>query len=250
MPELQAIPVTGMGEVRTGDSLAEKIVAALRRRRKRLRKGDILVVTHKVVSKAEGRVVPLERVKPSARTRRWARRHGLNPRVVELALTESRRVVRQGRGVLITQTRQGFVCANSGVDLSNVDGGRSAVLLPRAPDRSAAALHRALRRRLRLWVPVIITDSFGRPWREGLTQVAVGVAGMRAFRDFRGQRDPHGYCLRASVEAVADELAGLGALLGGKLARIPVCIVRGYPYPRGRGGARTLVRPAAKDLFR
>lgn len=250
MPELRVIPVMGIGEVRGGDSLAEKILAALRRCRKRLRKGDILVVTHKVVSKAEGWVVPLERVKPSARARQWARRHGLDPRLVELALRESRRVVRQRRGRLITETRQGFVCANSGVDLSNVDGGQSATLLPRDPDRSAAALHGALRRKLRLSVPVIITDSFGRPWRIGLTQAAVGLAGMKAVRDFRGQRDPYRYRLRASVEAVADELAGLGALVGGKLARIPVCIVRGYDYPRGRGGARALVRPAAEDLFR
>ncbi len=250
MPELRVIPVTGMGEVKPGDSLAEKILSALKQRKKRLRKGDILVVTHKVVSKAEGQMVARPRVKASARAQRWARRHRLDARVVELALSQSRRVVRQRRGLLITQTRHGFICANSGVDLSNVDGGQSAVVLPRDPDRSAAALHRALRRKLRLFIPVIVTDSFGRPWREGLTQVAVGVAGMKVFRDFRGRRDPYGYRLRASLEAEADEIAGLGGLVGGKLSRVPVCIVRGHPYQRGRGRARELIRPPGRDLFR
>lgn len=250
MGELRAIPVRGIGEIKAGDSLAEKILAALKRQRRRLIRGDILVVTHKVVSKAEGRVVPLAQVRPSARARRWARRHGLDARVAELALSQSRRIVRMRRGILITETRHGFVCANSGVDLSNVDGGTSAVLLPRDPDRSAAVLHRALKRKLRLSIPVIIADSFGRPWREGLCQVAVGVAGMNAFRDFRGRRDPCGYRLRVTLEAVADELAGLAGLAGDKLSRTPACIVRGFPYRGGRGRARDLIRPRGRDLFR
>lgn len=250
MGELRAIPVGRIGEIAPGDSLAEKILAALRRQRRRLERGDILVVTHKIVSKAEGQVVPLAAVSPSTRARRWARRHGHDPRLVELALRQSRRVVRRRRGVLITQTRHGFVCANSGVDLSNVDGGHSAALLPRDPDRSAAALHRALKRKLGFAVPVLITDSFGRPWRQGLTEVAVGLAGMKAFRDFRGRRDPYGYRLRVTLEAAADELACLAGLAGGKLARTPVCIIRGFSYPRGRGRARDLIRPRRRDLFR
>lgn len=250
MGELRAIPVRGIGVIQPGDSLAEKVLAALKQQRCRLVQGDILVVTHKVVSKAEGRIVPLSTVKPSARARRWARRHGRNARVVELALSESRRVVRMRRGVLLTEIRQGFVCANSGVDLSNVDGGKSALLLPRDPDRSAAVLHRALKRKLGFSVPVIITDSFGRPWREGLCEVAVGVAGMKVFRDFRGQRDRHGYRLRVTLEAVADELACMAGLAGDKFSATPACIVRGFAYPRGRGCARALVRARARDLFR
>ncbi|MFQ5776405.1 MAG: coenzyme F420-0:L-glutamate ligase [Terriglobia bacterium] len=250
MGELRAIPIRGIGEIRPGDSLADKMLAALKRQRCRLARGDILVVTHKVVSKAEGCIVPLARVRPSARARRWARRHGRDPRVAELALSESRRVVRMRRGVLLTETHQGFVCANAGVDLSNVDGGKSAVLLPRNPDRSAAVLHRALKRKLRLSIPVVITDSFGRPWREGLCEVAVGVAGMKVFRDFRGQRDRHGYRLRATLEAVADELACVAGLAGGKFSGTPAYIVRGFAYPRGRGRARDLVRPRARNLFR
>jgi len=250
MGELRAIPVRGLGEIRAGDSLAEKIVAALRRQRLHLEAGDILIVTHKVVSKAEGRVVRLRRVKPSRPAERWARRYGLDARVVELALRESRRVVRMQHGALITETAHGLVCANSGVDVSNVDGGKSAVLLPEDADASAARLREEIKKKMRRDIAVLITDSFGRPWRQGLCQVAIGVAGMKATRDFRGRRDPLGYKLRVTEEAVADELAALGALSGDKLSRTPVCVVRGFRYPRGQGRARDLVRPARQDLFR
>jgi coenzyme F420-0:L-glutamate ligase/coenzyme F420-1:gamma-L-glutamate ligase len=250
MAELRAIPVRGIGEIRPGDDLAEVILLALRRQGLKLERGDILVVTHKIVSKAEGQIVPLADVRPAKAARRWARRHGSDARVVELALSQARRVVRMQRGVLITQTRHGLVCANSGVDLSNVDGGKSAVLLPADPDRSADRLHRALYDRLGVRVPVIITDSFGRPWRHGLTEVAIGVAGMKVFRDYRGRRDRTGYKLRATLEAVADELAAMASLAGGKLSRTPACIIRGFRFERGAGRARDLVRPAAEDLFR
>jgi coenzyme F420-0:L-glutamate ligase/coenzyme F420-1:gamma-L-glutamate ligase len=189
-------------------------------------------------------------VRPSEQTRRWAKRHKLDARVVELGLRESRRIVRKKHGVLITETRHGLVCANSGVDVSNVDGGRSAVLLPRNSDASAEKLYRALKKNLGFPVPVIISDSFGRAWREGLTEVAIGLAGMRAFRDYRGQRDEHGYALRVSVEAVADELACAAGLACSKLGHLPACIIRGFAVPSGRGHACDLIRPAARDLFR
>lgn len=247
---MQVIPVRFADEIRPGDSLVEKLLRALRHPRLSLRRGDILIIKHKIVSKAEGRLVELKEIKPSAGSRAWARRYGLDPRVTELALAESQRIVRRKRGVLITETRQGLICANSGVDVSNVDGGRQALLLPKDPDRSAATLHRQLKKRLQLSIPVIMTDSFGRPWREGLTEVAIGVAGMQALHDFRGKRDPHGYPLRISIEAVADELACAAGLVCGKLARTPACIVRGFEYRRGRGSAGDLIRPAASDLFR
>jgi len=167
--ELRIIPVPLAGEIRPGDSLAEKLLQVLKHPKRKLRKGDILVVKHKIVSKAEGQFVDLGVVKPSASSRTWARLYQLDPRVIELALVQSKRVVRRRRGVLISETRHGLVCANAGVDVSNVDGGRHALLLPHDPDRSAARLHRELKKRLKLSVPVIITDSFGRPWREGLT---------------------------------------------------------------------------------
>ncbi len=251
--EVRSIPVRGIGEIKAGDSLADVILAALARQKYRLASGDILVVTHKIVSKAEGNIVPLATIRPSGEARRWARRYGYDPRVVELALAQSRRIVRQRHGILITETRHGdtgLVCANSGVDLSNVDGGNSAALLPPEPDRSAANLHRAIKIKTRLHIPIVITDSFGRPWREGLTEVAIGVAGMRALRDFCGRRDPYGYRLRVTLEAVADELACAAGLACGKLSRHPVCVIRGFAYPRGRGRARDLIRSPARDLFR
>src|SRR6266853_1960946 len=192
----------------------------------------------------------LAEIRPSEDSVSWAQNYGLDARVVELALREGRSVVLRKHGVLITETSHGLVCANSGVDVSNVDGGRHALLLPEDPDRSAAQLRRQIKKFTGLAVPVIISDSFGRAWREGLTEVAIGVAGMKPMRDDRGRRDPQGYRLRVSVEAVADELACAAGLVCGKLNRPPACIVRGYRYPTGRGSARDLLRPAGSDLFR
>jgi coenzyme F420-0:L-glutamate ligase/coenzyme F420-1:gamma-L-glutamate ligase len=247
---LEIVPIPFSQEIRPGDSLVEKLLEAMRRSRLSLKSGDILIVKHKIVSKAEGQLVELEKIKPSPSSRTWARRYKVDARVIELALAQSRRVVRRKRGVLITETRHGLVCANSGVDVSNVDGGRHALLLPKNPDASAARLHRGLKKKLRVSVPVIITDSFGRPWREGLTEAAIGVAGMQAVHDYRGERDPRGYPLRVSIEAVADELACAAGLVCGKLARTPACIVRGFKYRPAPGRARDLIRPAAADLFR
>jgi coenzyme F420-0:L-glutamate ligase / coenzyme F420-1:gamma-L-glutamate ligase len=248
--ELRILPIPFADEVRPGDSLTDKLLQALKHLKLSPREGDILIVKHKIVSKAEGQLVPLNKIRPSPSSRAWARRYKLDARVTEVALAESKRIVRRKRGVLITQTRHGLICANSGVDASNVDGGSHALLLPKDPDRSAAQLHRELKKRLRLSIPVIISDSFGRPWREGLTEVAIGVAGMQALHDYRGDRDPHGYPLRVTLEAVADELACAAGLVCGKLARTPACIIRGFDYRPGRGRARDLIRPAATDLFR
>jgi coenzyme F420-0:L-glutamate ligase/coenzyme F420-1:gamma-L-glutamate ligase len=248
--ELRIIPVPFPDEVRAEDSVADKLIAAVKRRRIRLQSGDILVVKHKIVSKAEGQFAALDGIRPSAESKKWARKYKLDARVVELALSLSKRIVRRENGVLITETAHGFVCANSGVDVSNVDGGKHALLLPEDSDRSAAQIHIALKKHCKLHIPVIITDTFGRPWREGLTEVAIGVAGMKAIHDFRGKRDPHGYPLRVSIEAVADELACAAGLVCGKLARTPACIIRGYRYQPAKGSAHDLLRPAATDLFR
>jgi len=248
MPELRAIPVEGIGEVRPGDDIATLVLTATKRRK--LEGGDVLVITHKIVSKAEGLIVPLESVRPTRNAQLWAEKFKLDPRITQTALDESHRVVKRGHGVTITETPHGFVCANSGVDASNVDGGHSVVLLPREPDRSAQNIYRALKNRLGFPVPVIISDSFGRAWREGLTEVAIGLAGMKAFRDSRGAPDPYGYKLKVTLEAVADELASMAGLACGKLTRIPACIIRGYAYQPGRGRARDLIRPADRDMFR
>lgn len=246
---IQGIPVIGIGEVAKGDSIADLVIHALARGGLRLHDGDILVVKHKIVSKAEGSAVELRTVSPSAAARRFGAKNGLDPHVIELALREAKRIVRKEH-VLITETAHGFVCANSGVDVSNVDGGRTAVLLPVNPDRSAARIMRKLKQRTGLHIPVIIADSFGRPWREGLHEVAIGLAGMHPMQDYRGQADAFGYKMHSSEECVADELASLAGLVCGKNNAIPACIIRGYRYRRGKGTARQIVRPAANDLFR
>jgi coenzyme F420-0:L-glutamate ligase/coenzyme F420-1:gamma-L-glutamate ligase len=247
--ELRALPVLSIRDVFAGDSIADLVVDALALGGLRLHEGDILVVKHKIVSKAEGRTVVLDSVKPSAAARRFAKTNGVDARVVELALREAKRVVRN-KHILITETQHGLVCANSGVDVSNVDGGKTAVLLPTDADRSAARIHRQLKKRTGLYIPVIIADSFGRPWREGLCDVAIGVTGMKVIHDYRGKRDPYGYKMHATEEAAADELASVAGLVCGKDSRVPACIIRGYRYRRGSGSARQLVRPAEKDLFR
>jgi coenzyme F420-0:L-glutamate ligase / coenzyme F420-1:gamma-L-glutamate ligase len=248
--EIQIIPIFLREEIQPGDHLGNKLLSALRRLKIWLRSGDILIIKHKVVSKAEGRLVDLLTIRPSAASLAWGKQYALDPRVIALALRECRSIIRRKNGVLITETRHGFICANSGIDVSNVNGGGHALLLPEEPDRSAARLHREIKKRTGLKIPVIITDSFGRPWREGLVDLTIGIAGMKPLRDDRGRRDPHGYELRVSLEAVADELAAAAALVCGKLNRTPACIVRGFPYDPRPGRTRDLLRPAVSDLFR
>jgi len=247
---LRVIGIPIAEEITSSDSLAEKLLQSLRQHNLTCEPGDILIVKHKIVSKAEGRIVDLATIKPSSHSRAWAKQHNLDARVIELALRESRAIIRRKNGVLITETHHGFICANSGVDVSNVDGGHHALLLPVDPDCSAAKLHRELKKRTGFAIPVLITDTFGRPWREGLVDFCIGIAGMKALRDDRGRRDPHGYTLHASLEAVADELACAAGLVCGKLNRTPACIIRGFPFEPSRGRTRDLLRPKANDLFR
>ena len=248
-PELRIIGVGGLPEVGRGADLSALIQRAAEGQGTPLEAGDVVLVTQKIVSKAEGRVAALADVEPGPEAVRLAAETEKDPRLVELILRESRRIVRQTGPVLITETHQGFVCANAGIDGSNVGQGVVS-LLPKDPDSSAAGIRAGLRERTGLELPVIISDTFGRPWREGHTNVAVGVAGMALFADYVGQTDPHGYELRVSSLAVADELAAAAELVMGKLSRVPVAIVRGYEYPQGCGAARDIVRPPERDLFR
>jgi coenzyme F420-0:L-glutamate ligase/coenzyme F420-1:gamma-L-glutamate ligase len=250
VPQLQVIGLVGLPEVRPGDDLPSLIIEAARAQGTGVRDGDVLVVTQKVVSKAEGCLVDLAEVQPSERAREVAKATGRDPRLVEVILRESRRIVRQEGQVIITETKHGFVCANAGVDASNVGGGDLVALLPEDPDRSAESIRQAVQEMTGVAVAVIISDTFGRPWREGHTNVAVGVAGMSPVRDYVGQRDPFGYELRVSTMAVADELAGAAEPVMGKLSRIPVAIVRGLAFEPGAGTARELIRPPERDLFR
>jgi coenzyme F420-0:L-glutamate ligase/coenzyme F420-1:gamma-L-glutamate ligase len=248
--QVQIIGVAGMPEVRPGDDLAALILEATRGQGADVEDGDVLVVTQKIVSKAEGRLVDLCQVEPSARAQEMAARMGKDARLLEVILRESQRIVRQERGVIICETKHGFVCANAGVDTSNVGGGVVA-LLPENPDESAERIRAAIQEeRAGASVAVIISDTFGRPWREGHTNVAIGVAGMSPVKDYVGQTDPHGYVLRVSTMAVADELAAAAELVMEKLSRVPVAIVRGFDYQQGEGSARGLIRPRERDLFR
>jgi coenzyme F420-0:L-glutamate ligase / coenzyme F420-1:gamma-L-glutamate ligase len=242
---VRVLPVEGIPEVRPGDDLAALVAEAAD-----VRADDIVVVTHKIVSKAEGRLVDLRTVEPSALAKAFAARHGKDPRQIEVVLRESRRIVRMDRGLIISETHHGFVCANAGVDASNVPGDEVVCLLPVDPDASSARLRETLAQRAGSDLAVIVSDSFGRPWRDGITNVAIGVAGMRSLVDYRGETDPHGFPLEASVLAVADELAAAAELVMGKTAGIPIAIVRGYPYERAAGTGRALIMPPERDLFR
>jgi coenzyme F420-0:L-glutamate ligase / coenzyme F420-1:gamma-L-glutamate ligase len=244
---LEIRPVRGIPEVRAGDDLPDLIARAAG---EDLRAGDILVVTHKIVSKAEGRLVDLRVVAPPAPERAFPPRYGRDPRQIEVVLRESRRVVRMDRGLIIAETHHGFVCANAGVDASNVPGDDTVCLLPVDPDASAKRLREALTARTGSDLAVIISDSFGRPWREGITNVAIGVAGMKPLADYRGRRDPYGYPLEASILAVADELAAAAELVMGKTEAIPAATIRNYPYKSAPGTASDLLMAPERDLFR
>ncbi len=248
--EVQVIGIAGMPEVRPGDDLAALILEAARGQGVEIEDGDVLVVTQKIVSKAEGRLVDLREVEPSPQAQEMAARTGKDARLLEVILRESRRIVRQERGVIICETKHGFVCANAGVDTSNVGGGVVA-LLPQNPDQSAERIRAAIQEeKAGISIAVIISDTFGRPWREGHTNVAIGLAGMSAMKDYVGQTDPHGYILRVSTMAVADELAAAAELVMEKLSRVPVAIVRGFDYQQAEGSGRELIRPQERDLFR
>jgi coenzyme F420-0:L-glutamate ligase/coenzyme F420-1:gamma-L-glutamate ligase len=240
---IEVLPVEGLPEIAEGDDLAEMIAAALE-----LRDGDVVCVAQKVVSKAEGRVVRLDEVEPSAEARRLAGRDG-DPRRLEVVLREAERVVRSRPPLVIAETKHGFVCAAAGVDASNAPAPDTVVLLPEDPDASAVRLRAALEELTGCSLGVIVTDTFGRSWRLGITNVAIGASGIEVLRDLRGVYDPAGYELHSTVIAIADEIAAAAELVMGKTARIPAAVVRGIDAA-GSGTAAELVMPAENDLFR
>lgn len=254
---ISIFPVDGIGEIRPGDDLGTIVGDAIQASAGMLHHGDIVIVTHKIVSKAEGRLVELATVTPSAMASQWAAEWDKDARQVEIVLREAKRIVRMHRGLIIAETKHGFICANAGVDASNA-GAETVCLLPDDPDASAAAIRCDLAARFfpeqaadAAPIGVIITDSFGRPWRNGIVNVAIGVAGMSPFADYRGQFDPDGYELRASVLAVADELASAAELVMHKVHQRPVAVVRNYAWEPGEehGTGEELVMPRERDLF-
>lgn len=251
--EIRLIALPGIPDIAPGDDLAAVILAALERAALRLEDGDVVVITQKIVSKAEGRAVPLAQITPSAKAVTLAEATAKDPRLVEIILRESRRLIRQRGGTLIMETHHGWICANAGVDRSNVGAAAEdiALLLPVDPDASARRIREALLAATGADVAVLITDTHGRPWREGTVNVAIGVAGMLPLADLRGQPDRYGYILRITIVARADELAAAAGLLMGQAAEgVPVVLIRGAEYPRGDGRAVEMQRPPERDLFR
>ena len=250
MRRVEIIGVEGLGEVEPGDPLGRLVAEVCARQGTALLDGDVLVVAQKIVSKSEGRAVDLRTVKPSGEASRLsAELDGKDPRLLELILRESRRIVARGRSTIVVETHHGFVCANAGIDLSNIGVDR-ALLLPKDPDGSARRIREEVQGLTGITVGVVITDTFGRPWRLGTTDVAIGVAGFDPLIDYRGGKDPYGYELKASVTAVADQIAGAAELVMGKTSHVPAAIVRGCELPQHDGSAQELIRPAADDLFR
>jgi coenzyme F420-0:L-glutamate ligase / coenzyme F420-1:gamma-L-glutamate ligase len=251
---VEVLALEGIPEVRSGDDLGGLILAALGRTAGALpvRNDDVLVVTQKIVSKAEGAVVDLTTIEPRPEAIAFAERWDRDARQIEVVLREARRVVRMANGLVITETRHGFVCANGGVDASNVGpaSGSIVTLLPDDPDASAARIREAVRDGAGADLPVIVSDSFGRPWRWGIVDVAIGVSGLEPLDDLRGTPDRDGRTMHATVRAVADELASAAELAFGKTAGRPVALVRGAAFSRGEGSIREVVMPPDFDLFR
>jgi coenzyme F420-0:L-glutamate ligase/coenzyme F420-1:gamma-L-glutamate ligase len=242
--------IEGIPIVNQGDDLARLIAGGIEKTGLKLQAGDIVVVCQKVVSKAEGRVVDLKTIAPSEFANSLAKRWEKDPRAVELVLRQTNRIVRNDRGVIIVETGQGWVCANAGVDESNSLTDGSAILLPEDPDASAARIRAGLKNLCGVDIAAVVTDTFGRPWRDGLTEICLGIAGMNPILDLRGTTDLGGRELQHTVVAIADELAAAAGLLMEKAAAVPAVLVRGYAYQPFDGSAKVLIRPAEADLFR
>jgi len=249
VPKIQVIGLPGIPEVKEGDDVALLISEALHKAEIRPAERDVFVVAQKIISKAEGRIVRLDSVEPSPRAHEWAAAYDKDPRVVEVVLRESKRIVRMERGILISETEHGFVCANAGVDTSNVEE-ETVALLPKDPDASARQIRSSLERSFGVKLAVIVSDTFGRPWREGLVNVALGVSGIAPLIDYRGQKDSHGRPMKVTVMAIADELAAAAELVMKKSAGIPVAIIRGFDYEAREATGRELIRATELDLFR
>ncbi|MGH9684242.1 MAG: coenzyme F420-0:L-glutamate ligase [Candidatus Acidiferrales bacterium] len=247
--EIRIFAVQGIPEIQPGNDLGAIIADSMRQSGLQPAGSDVVVVAQKIVSKAEGQIVQLDSIEPSARAEAWAKEVRRDPRVIELALREAVRVVRMARGVLIVETHHGFVCANGGVDVSNT-APETAILLPKDSDRSAERLRMHFEQACGVSMGVIISDTFGRPWREGLVNVAIGASGIAPLVDYRGVRDSAGRTLQATVMAVADELASAAELVMGKTNGTPVALIRGFAQRGTEASARNLLRPANQDLFR
>lgn len=246
---ISIIPIRVEKDVNTNDDLIELILSSINKERQKLHDNDILVITHKIISKAEGRLIPLNNIHSSKRARSIAIRHDKDPRIVEQILRESKRIVKIEHNIIIVETKHGFVCANAGVDQSNINS-NSVLLLPLNPDISATKIKVKIKRRIGRKIAVIITDTFGRPFREGQVNVAIGVSGLKPIIDYRGLRDTFGKELKVTEIAIADEIASAAELVMNKFSLIPIAIIRGFIYKNRNGSAKELIRKRKNDLFR
>jgi len=247
--ELKILAVPGIPEILPGLDLGEIIAQSTRKANLEIDPGDIFVVAQKIVSKAEGQVVSLDTIEPSSTALRWAEFYDKDARIIEVVLKESKRLVRMERGLIISETAHGFICANAGVDASNTVPNQVS-LLPKDPDESATRILCALEKEFAVKLAVIVSDTFGRPWREGQINVALGVAGIAPLLDYRGQSDSFGRELEATIIAIADELASAAELLTGKTTQMPVVVIKGFKYSSEGDNSQQIVRPPDKDLFR
>jgi coenzyme F420-0:L-glutamate ligase/coenzyme F420-1:gamma-L-glutamate ligase len=248
-PQLTVTPVPGLPDVQPGDDLASLIAGAMRKNDLRARSRDVFVVAQKIISKAEGRLLRLDSIEPSRRAAEWAATYDKDPRLIEVVLREAKSIIRMDQGVIVAETSHGLICANAGVDASNVAEG-TVSLLPEDPIGSARRLRAELESLLGVDLALIVSDTFGRPWREGLVNVALGFSGIAPLIDYRGQLDWHGQPLRVTTIAVVDELASAAELVMGKSRGVPVVVISGADYEARESGLSELIRAPEKDLFR
>jgi coenzyme F420-0:L-glutamate ligase/coenzyme F420-1:gamma-L-glutamate ligase len=252
---ISIIPIKCLPEIKPGDNLVGKISRAITKEKVQLRNGDILAIAQKIISKAENRLVKVDNITPTSFAISVGKELDKDPKIIEIILGETKRIVKMEKGKfekgkLIVETRHGIVCANAGVDASNVSGGDKVTLLPKDPDASAKSIVETFKNRFGIDIAVIITDTVGRPWRMGLTEIAIGCWGIKPLKDYRGQKDSKGYELNATIVAIADEIAGAAGLVMKKVGATPVVIVRGLEYDHGGLGAKELIRKPEEDLFR
>lgn len=251
MNTLQIIPLQHIGEITPKANLSQIILQALQKQSITIKKNDILIITQKIVSKAEGRIIALGNVKPSDFAKTIAKKNNKDAALIEVILQQSKRIVRMNHGVIISQTHHGFICANAGVDESNVGNNNTVTVLPIDPDLSAKRIHDDLEQKTKIKkLGVIISDTWGRPWREGQVNFAIGIYGLKPLVDYRKIKDIHGFELKSSIVAVADELASAAELVSGKIDEIPAVLIRGYVFNSSKSNGKMLLRNANKDLFR
>ncbi|MDW0248204.1 MAG: coenzyme F420-0:L-glutamate ligase [Nitrososphaeraceae archaeon] len=250
LSKVEIISILINDDIREGDDISNLILKSIKEKKESLKENDVIVITHKIVSKSEGRTIDLTKIIPSEESKKISSRTGKDPKLVELIISQSNEIIKIQREIIITETKHGFVCANSGIDTSNVGNSNHVVLLPVDPDKSAREIRNYIRSKTKTNVAVIISDTFGRPFRKGQVNVAIGVAGINPIKSYIGDSDMYGNILKVTEIAIADEIASAAELVMGKSLRVPVTIVRGYDFSSTDASISTVTRAKKDDLFR